>query len=61
MPDNMTIKYWLESDGSLLGTETYENITEVTLPLPAENDGHKITLTRFFLGQESHRWLNRHG
>lgn len=56
MPDNMTVNYWLESDCSLLGTEIYQNITEVALPLPAE-DGHKITLTRYFSGKESHRWL----
>ncbi|HHA1945019.1 type II toxin-antitoxin system PemK/MazF family toxin [Enterobacter hormaechei] len=56
MPDHMTIKYWLESDGTLLGTETYESITEVTLPIPSEG-GHPITLTRFFSGHESHRWL----
>ncbi|HHN8405641.1 TPA: hypothetical protein ACRRX0_000327 [Morganella morganii] len=56
MPANMTVNYWLESNGSLLGTEMYQNITEVTLPLPTE-DGHKITLTRYFSGNHFHRWL----
>ncbi|MEQ4922519.1 hypothetical protein [Proteus hauseri] len=56
MPNNMTINYLLDSDQSLLGTEIYQNITEITLPLLHET-GHKITLTRFFEGHTSHRWL----
>lgn len=56
MPDNMTVRYLLDGNNTLLGTEAYQSITEITLPLPDE-DGHKITLTRFFSGQASHRWL----
>lgn len=56
MPDNMTVRYLLDGNDTLLGTETYQSITEITLPLP-DDGGHKITLTRFFSGQTSHRWL----
>ncbi|ELV7529435.1 type II toxin-antitoxin system PemK/MazF family toxin [Edwardsiella ictaluri] len=56
MPDNMTVRYLLEGNDTLLGTEAYQSITEITLPLP-DDGGHKITLTRFFSGQTSHRWL----
>lgn len=55
MAVDMIVRYYLTQDNSLLGTEKYEGITEVLIPLPEDNS-HPVTLTRFFAGQTCHRW-----
>lgn len=55
MPVTMKVDYILSSDETLLGSVTYQNITEVLIPLP-EDDGPVMTLTHFFDAQQAHRW-----
>ncbi|MCH8544218.1 MAG: type II toxin-antitoxin system PemK/MazF family toxin [Alcanivorax sp.] len=42
--------------GRLLGVERFEGINEKLLPSYDEN-GHKVSVTKFFEGYEDHRWL----
>lgn len=55
MAASVSINYFSHDDGSSLGFERHEGITEVLLALPEAN-GHPVTITRFFEGQECHRW-----
>ncbi|TKF78637.1 hypothetical protein FCV62_11515 [Vibrio kanaloae] len=68
----LTINYYLDSVGAepqtertnseavkdsplLLGTEESSNITQVLCPKGSLD--HKVTITKFFQGQDVHRWL----
>lgn len=58
---DLTTNYFLhtedeETEALLLGVERFEGIEEKLIPGYAE-EGHKVSITKFFEGFDDHRWL----
>lgn len=63
---DLTINYYLhleadntdgdEPEEQLLGVERFEGIKEKLIP-GFSDEGHKVSVTKFFDGQDDHRWL----